>query len=157
MNRSERILGLDVGDARIGVAVSDPLGITAQPREVIRRVSPEQDVEAVRAVVKATQAARIVVGLPLTEKGTVGHQAEKVLAFAALLREKLGIEIDTMDERFTTVVAQQALVDGQVAPKRRKSLVDKLAAQQILQTYLDRARLKPGESPAEQGRKRSRS
>ncbi len=133
-----RVVGLDVGDVRIGVAVSDPLGIIAQPHSVIRVATPEQDIEAVRAVVTEKEAVRIVVGLPLNREGKPGPQAEKVLAFVEALRTALGIEVVTQDERFSTAAAERMLIQANVSRKGRKQVIDKVAAHHILQTYLDR-------------------
>ncbi len=148
MGDTGRILGLDVGEVRIGVAISDPLGIIAQPREVIRCTSPERDIEAIGAIVEATGAVRIVVGMPLNQNGVPGPQAEKVLAFIERLRGALGLEIVTQDERFSTAAAKRALIAANVSRKVRKKVIDKVAAQHILQTYLDRrARQKTRKHP----------
>lgn len=143
-----RIVALDVGDERIGVAASDPLGITAQPRSVIVRRTPEQDADAICSELVALGASALVVGLPLTNSGAIGHQAEKVLAFVDLLRSKLDIEIVMQDERFTTAVVARALSNAGTRRTRRKAIIDALAAQQILETYLARrsAAPPPGES-----------
>ena len=133
-----RIVGLDVGDVRIGVAVSDLLGITAQPREVIRRSNLEKDIEAIRAIVEETEAARIVVGIPLNQEGKPGPQAEKVLAFIAALRGGVSVAIATQDERFSTAAARRELIQANVTRKGRKKVIDKIAAHHILQTFLDR-------------------
>ena len=133
-----RIVGLDVGDVRIGVAVSDPLGIVAQPYSVIKCSSPDADVEAIRAVVEEKEAVKIVVGLPLNMEGEPGPQAEKVLAFAEKLRDALGIEIVTQDERYSTAAAERMLIDANVRRKDRKKVIDKIAATHILQVYMDR-------------------
>lgn len=148
MTVSGRIVALDVGDERIGVAASDPLGITAQPRSVIVRRTPEQDADAIRSELVALGASALVVGLPLTNSGAIGHQAEKVLAFVDLLRSKLDIEIVMQDERFTTAVVARALSNAGTRRARRKAIIDALAAQQILETYLARrsAASPPGES-----------
>jgi putative Holliday junction resolvase len=135
-----RILGLDVGDVRIGVAVSDPLGIIAQPHSVIRCISPRQDVEAIRTVVGETEAVRVVVGVPLNREGKPGPQAEKVLQLVAGLREALDVEVVTQDERYSTAAAERMLIAADVRRKGRKKVVDKVAAHLILQTYLDRLR-----------------
>ncbi len=138
-----RVLGLDVGDVRIGVAVSDPMGIIAQPLTVIARTAPEKDIEAIAAIATERETRTIVVGLPLNQHGQPGPQAEKTLLFVEALRHAVAGEIVTVDERFTTAFAQRALVQADVSRKGRKKVIDKLAAQQILQTYLDRrARLR---------------
>ena len=133
-----RIIGLDVGNVRIGVAVSDPLGITAQGREVLAARSPEEDAAAIRALAQDVEAVRVVVGLPLDQNGAVGPQAAKVLAFVETLRTVLDIDIVTQDERFSTAAAQRALIDANMRRKKRKNVIDMVAAQYILQTYLDR-------------------
>ncbi|HOF42156.1 MAG TPA: Holliday junction resolvase RuvX [Candidatus Hydrogenedentes bacterium] len=143
MPEEGRIIGLDIGDVRIGIAVSDPLGITAQGREVLSARSPEEDAAAICALAKEVEAIRVVVGLPLDQNGEIGPQAAKVLAFVETLRELLDIDIVTQDERFSTAAAQRALIDANMRRKKRKSVIDMVAAQHILQTYLDRQR-RPG-------------
>lgn len=133
-----RIVGLDVGDVRIGVAVSDPLGVIAQARDTIVCQSPEADAAAVRAAVEKAEAVRVVAGLPLDQRGEIGPQARKVLAFVERLRTVLAVEVVTQDERFTTAAAERMLIDANVRRKNRKKVIDKVAAQHILQTYLDR-------------------
>ncbi len=138
MEQIGRIIGLDIGDVRIGVAVSDPLGITAQAREVIPVRSQEEDAEAIRAIVEETEAIRIVAGLPLDQNGEVGPQAAKVLGFVETLRSALDIDIVMQDERFSTAAAERALIDADVRRDKRRNVIDMVAAQHILQTYLDR-------------------
>jgi putative Holliday junction resolvase len=131
-------MGLDLGEVRIGVALSDPLGIISQPHTVLKAASPRRDAEAIRGLVEQTGTQCIVVGMPLNREGKPGPQAEKVLAFIELLRQVVPVEIVTQDERFTTAAMQRVLIDAGVRRDRRKQVIDKLAAQQILQTYLDR-------------------
>lgn len=138
MRETGRIIGLDIGDVRIGVAVSDPLGITAQGREVLRVSSPEKDVDAIKNIVNETGAVRIVAGLPLDQNGEIGSQAEKVLNFVETLRNALDIDIVTQDERFSTAAAERALIGANMRRNKRKNVIDMVAAQHILQTYLDR-------------------
>jgi len=133
-----RIVGLDVGDVRIGVAVSDPLRIIASPATVIQASSPQRDAAAVQAIVAEQDAKRIVVGLPLNREGKPGPQADKVLAFVEVLRDTVDVEVVTQDERYSTAAAQRMLIDANVSRKRRKKVIDKVAAHHILQTYLDR-------------------
>lgn len=133
-----RIVGIDLGEVRIGVAVSDPLGFTAQPREVIQASSPDADAEAIGRIVDETGAVAVVVGLPLNQHGEVGDQAKKILQVVERLRDILSVPVETQDERFTTAMVERSLIDANISRKRRKQVVDKLAAQQILQTYLDR-------------------
>lgn len=131
-------MGLDIGDVRIGVAVSDPLRIIAQAHSVITCSSRKRDIEAICAIANETGAVRIVAGLPLNREGRVGPQAQKVLAFIEGLREALEVEVVTQDERFTTAGAERMLIKAKVRRKKRKEVIDKVAAQHILQTYLDR-------------------
>jgi len=138
--REGRLIALDVGDVRIGVAMSDPLGIIASPHSVIACKDTESDLAAVVALIAEHRAVGLVVGLPLNQNGEVGPQAEKVLAFVEGLRGRVEVEIDTIDERFTSVIAERALIGANVSRKDRKKLIDKIAAQQILQTFLDRQR-----------------
>ncbi|MBM3289675.1 MAG: Holliday junction resolvase RuvX [Candidatus Hydrogenedentes bacterium] len=131
-------MALDVGDVRIGVALSDPLGIIAQPHSVIAARSPQADADAVRSLVNETETKCLVVGIPLNQEGKPGPQAEKVLAFVEVLKQTLAIEIALQDERFSTAAAQRELIAAGVRRQARKGIVDKVAAQRILQTFLDR-------------------
>ena len=139
MAEFERSLGLDVGNVRIGVALSDPLGIIAQPHQVIQCEGHEKDVETVRQIVEETGAVRIVVGIPLNREGQHGPQADKTMVFVKLLRDALDVEIVLQDERFSTAAAQKMLIQANVRRKKRKKVVDKIAATHILQVFLDRA------------------
>jgi len=134
---SGRIMGLDIGDNTIGVAVSDLMGMTAQGVTTIRRESKKKDIEAIKNVIKEHNVNMIVSGLPKNMNGTVGPQAEKVKKFCELIREETGLEIDFWDERLTTVSAEKMLISGDVSRKNRKKVIDKLAAVLILQGYLD--------------------
>ena len=138
-----RIIGLDIGDVRIGVAISDPLRIIAQPHSVITRTSLQCDLNAIQRIVAEQEAIRIVVGLPLNREGKPGPQAEKVLEFIDRLREVVAIEIVTQDERYSTAAAQRMLIDANVSRKNRKKVIDKVAAHHILQVHLDRASSRP--------------
>ena len=138
MSTTGRILALDVGEARIGVAVSDSLGIIAQPHSVIAASSLDRDAAAVRDLVAETAAVRVVVGVPLDLEGKSGPQAHKVLAFVERLRQAVDVEVVTQDERYSTAAAERALRQAGVKHKKRKNVVDQVAAQHILQTYLDR-------------------
>lgn len=135
----ERILALDVGDKRIGVAVSDPLGITAQPLGMVERVGWGPDIRHIGEWAAKYETRRLLLGLPLNMDGSEGPQAEKVRAFAAQL-EKSGYAIDFWDERMTTVTAERALIEGGVRREARRGVVDQTAAAIILQGYLDSTR-----------------
>lgn len=133
-----RILGLDVGDRTIGIAVNDPLGLTAQAVTVIRRRDPAQDLAALAQLIQRYEASLLVVGLPKNMNGTIGPQGEKVLAFAATLREKFpAVPVVLWDERLTTAAAERALLSADVSRARRRRVIDKVAAVLILQGYLD--------------------
>jgi len=131
-----RIIALDVGERRIGVAVSDPLGYTAQGLATIERRSQAYDLDTVESHMRACGARRVLVGLPRTMAGELAYQAEKTLAFVGALRAR-GIAVDTWDERLSTASARRTLIEGGVRRKDRKAVIDKLAACVILQSYLD--------------------
>lgn len=135
-----RVLALDVGDVRIGVASSDPLRIIASPHTVITRTTLDKDLQALCDVIAEREAVRVVVGLPLGIDGTPGPQAGKVLEFIEQLRGVTSVEIVTQDERFSTAGAQRMLIEANVSRKNRKKVIDKIAAQHILQIHLDRAK-----------------
>ena len=132
-----RIMGLDVGDKTIGVAVSDLMGLTAQGVKTIKRVGKKKDIEALKEIIKERQVNKIVSGLPKNMNGTLGLQGEKVLKLCELIKEETGLEIDFWDERLTTVAAERSLIEGDVSRKKRKKVIDMLAAVIILQGYLD--------------------
>lgn len=132
-----RILGLDMGEKRIGLAVSDPLRITAQGLEVWQRRNRQADLEHLLKVAREYQVQKIVVGLPRHMDGRLGEAAEGIMEFAAALGEALGVEIITWDERLTTVAAERMLIQADVSRRRRRQVVDQVAAVLILQSYLD--------------------
>ena len=138
----KRIMGLDMGARRIGVALSDPLGITAQRLTLIERRDPAQDLEAIASLVSAHEVGTVIVGLPLTMKGEMGSQATLVMAFVERLRSRLGCPVETVDERLTTVEGERALLSTDASRQTRKRLIDQVAAQLILQSYLN------GKTPA---------
>ncbi len=133
---NERILALDVGDRRIGIAVSDPLGITAQPIETYTRVGYGPDSRHIAELAKKYDTNRILSGLPRNMDGTQGFQVEKVKEFAAKL-EALGLVVEYYDERMTTMLAEGALLEANMRREDRKKKVDMVAAVVILQSYLD--------------------
>ncbi len=132
-----RILGLDVGDRRIGAALSDPLGLTAQRLTVLERTALPNDLGALAALVQEHHAVAIVVGLPLTMRGEIGPQATRVMEFVEALRGAVPCEVHLMDERLTTVQSERVLLATDTPRAKRKRLIDQLAAQLILQAYLD--------------------
>jgi len=133
-----RIMALDVGDVRTGVAVTDELQILVSPHSVIREPSREKTVDAVCALVTELAPRTLVVGLPITEAGETGPQAEKVLMFVELLKKKIDTPIALEDERYSTAAADEVLRAASVKGKRRKRVVDMLAAADILRTYMAR-------------------
>ena len=133
-----RIMGLDVGDKTIGVAVSDLMGLTAQGVKTIKRVGKKKDIEALKEIIKERQVNKIVSGLPKNMNGTLGPQGEKVIKFCELLEEETGIKIEYWDERLSTVAAERTLIQGNVRRENRKGVIDMVAAVIILQGYLDR-------------------
>lgn len=135
-----RIMGLDVGDKTIGVAVSDLMGLTAQGVKTIKRIGKKKDIEELKAIIKERQVNKIVSGLPKNMNGTLGPQGEKVIKFCELLEQETGIKIEYWDERLSTVAAERTLIQGNVRRENRKSVIDMVAATIILQGYLDRQR-----------------
>jgi len=138
----DRIMGLDVGDRTIGVAVSDWLMITAQGVTTIRRTNLKNDINELKKLIEEYQVTKIVSGLPKMLDGTVGIQGEKVLEFLEKLKKHVDLPIELEDERFTTLISEKMLIEADVKRKKRKEVIDKLAAVQILTTYMQRTRLK---------------
>lgn len=132
-----RIMGLDIGNNTIGVAVSDLMGMTAQGITTIKRKSKKEDIEELKKIISEKQVNLIVSGLPKNMNGSIGPQAEKVMKFCEYIKEETGLEIEFWDERLTTVSAEKMLIGGDVSRKNRKKVIDKLAAVLILQNYLD--------------------
>ncbi len=135
-----RIMGLDVGDKTIGVAVCDLMGLTAQGVKTVKRVGKKKDIEALKEIIAERQVNKIVSGLPKNMNGTLGPQGEKVIKFCDLLQEQTGIKVEYWDERLSTVAAERTLIEGNVRRENRKSVIDMVAAVIILQGYLDRQR-----------------
>lgn len=133
-----RILGLDVGDKTIGVALSDPMLIAAQPYETIKRSKAKFDLNRIEEIVNENDVSLIVVGLPKNMNNTMGPQSMKVISFVDLIKKRIDIDIVYQDERLTTVQSESVLIDMNVRRENRKSHIDKIAASFILQTYLDR-------------------
>ena len=133
---NERILCLDIGDVRIGVAVSDPTGTIAQPLEVYKRVGYGPDSKYVKALCDRYETDQVLLGLPLNMDGTLGGQAQKAQDFGRVLEERMGLTVYYQDERRTTVTAESVLISGNVRREDRKLYVDKLAAAVILEQWL---------------------
>ncbi|SCY98161.1 Holliday junction resolvase RuvX [Alkaliphilus peptidifermentans] len=132
-----RIMGLDVGDKTIGVAASDPLGWTAQGIETIQRIGIKKDLQRLEEIIKGYEIEMIVVGLPKNMNGSLGPQSEKVLEFVERLKKRFNLEVALWDERLSTVAAERDLIKADVSRKKRKEVIDKMAAVYILQGYLD--------------------
>ena len=131
----QRILGVDLGRVRIGIAVSDELGLLAHP---VKTIPASKDaVKLIREIVREKDVERVVVGLPRQMNGTMGEAAAEALAFAEKLRKLLPCEVVTWDERLTTIAANRALRDGGKKMRDSRKIVDQVAAQMILQGYLD--------------------
>jgi putative Holliday junction resolvase len=142
-----RVLGIDLGSRRIGVAVSDGLGLFAQPRATIARHGGVRDIDAIAAAVKDADAERIVLGLPLDCEGQEGPAAQRARVFGEKLRVALQLPVEMVDESFSTVEAEAVLLAADVSRARRKQVVDKMAAAVILQRWLDANRDRTEETP----------
>ena len=132
-----RLLGLDIGDRRIGVAVSDPEAILASPIAVVERRDTPVDLRAMVDFAEAHEVERIVVGLPISLNGSIGPQAQKVLAFIEALRPLTTVPIEPWDERYTTAAAEDLLRQTGRSPAERRRRLDSAAAAVMLQDYLD--------------------
>jgi putative Holliday junction resolvase len=137
MNNFIRIMSLDVGDRTIGMAMSDPMGWTAQGLHTIRRESDEKDLAALKKVITEYQVTQLVVGLPINMNGTIGPQAEKVRAFIEQIRPEIPCSITEWDERLSTKMAERSLIEADMRRSKRKKIIDTAAAVAILQGYLD--------------------
>ena len=135
-----RIMGLDFGSKTVGVAVSDPLYVTASGLEIIRREQENKlrrTLARIEELVKEYEAERIVLGLPKNMNNTMGERVEKTMEFKASLERRTGLEVVLWDERLTTVAADQAMMEAGIRRENRKDYVDMIAASLILQGYLD--------------------
>lgn len=138
-----RTIGLDVGDVRIGVAMSDPSGMISQGHSVIERVGIRKDCGKVMDLVRQNDVGRVVIGLPLNLDGSDSLQTQKVRDFKQMLENKMrssamaDVDLVFQDERLTTLQAERVLIEGNVSREKRKKVIDKQAAVLILQAYLD--------------------
>ena len=135
----ERILGIDVGDKRNGVAVTDPLQITAQGVMTLKRKTRDDDLEAFRDLIAKYEIKKVVAGLPLNMDGSESAQTRKTVNFCQFIKKRLDVEIIYIDERLTSSWSEKVLIEGNVSRENRKDYIDMLAAQIILQSYMDRA------------------
>lgn len=147
-----RVLGIDYGEKRIGLALTDPLGMFAQPLSVLERGEKlRQDLRGIAAVCREHEVTEIVIGLPLSMSGEAGTKAKEVREFAARLAETVRLPIHEWDERLTTTAAERALLEGNVRRSRRREIIDKTAAALILAGWLENRRyLTPVAPPAEE-------
>lgn len=136
MPAGHTVLGIDPGSRRLGVAVSDPAGLVALPLEVVSREGG-QDLARIVELVRERKVTEIVVGLPKLLDGTEGTAAGEARAFASDLRKIVDLPVNFVDERLTTVQANRSLDEGEVPSRRRRKVVDKVAAAVLLQSYLD--------------------
>jgi putative Holliday junction resolvase len=137
-----RVLGLDYGSRRIGVAVSDPLGITAQPLPALHREGDRKDIARVARLVAGLGVDSVVLGLPLLLNGDEGPQAARARAFGEMLSAELSLPVTMWDERLTTAQSERHLIDSGVRRERRKEIRDSLSAMFLLQSFLDLRRRK---------------
>ena len=133
-----RIMSLDVGSRTIGIACSDALLMTAQGIETIRRTSLEKDFNRLQELIAEYEVHELVVGMPKNMNGTKGERAEKTEEFVEKMKEVIDLPVTYWDERLSTVMAERQLIVADVSRKKRKSVIDKMAAVVILQGYLDR-------------------
>jgi putative Holliday junction resolvase len=137
---SMRIMGLDYGSKTVGVAISDPLGITAQGIETITRKDENKlrkSCARIEALIEEYQVEKIVIGLPKHMNNDIGIRAEKSMEFAEMLKRRTGLEVQMWDERLTTMEAERTLIESNIRREDRKKYIDKIAAVFILQGYLD--------------------
>jgi putative holliday junction resolvase len=137
MGQGNRVLGLDVGSKRIGLAVSDPLRLTAQGLDTIQRRNKRTDLEQLERVIRQHEVGELVVGYPLRMSGSEGVQAEKMQRFAEELRHRFNLPVHLWDERLTSAQANRVLRETDMSIKRRGEVVDRLAAVLILQSWMD--------------------
>ena len=135
-----RVLALDFGDRRIGIALSDPLGLSAQPLMTLARTSWDRDLERIRDLTREHEVRRIVVGLPLDMDGGRGPRVRLTEVFIERVQKATGLPVIPWDERLTTVQAERILLEGDVSRARRRAVIDQVAAVIVLQAYLDSRR-----------------
>lgn len=132
-----RVMGIDLGDARIGIAMSDMMKIIANGYETYKRIDEETDLKHIAELISSNDVDTVVFGLPLNMDGTSGNRVETTREFADKLSQLVGARIAFQDERLTTVTAERMLISADVRRDKRKQVIDKIAATIILQTYLD--------------------
>jgi putative Holliday junction resolvase len=135
-----RIMGLDIGSHTIGVATSDELRMTAQGLKTIKRKSMEEDLKEIKIIISKYEIEKVVVGLPKNMDGTLGKGTAAIFQWIEAFRERINLPVVTWDERLTTVEATKILLEADLSRRKRKKVIDKMAAVLILQAYLDRSR-----------------
>lgn len=135
-----RILALDVGTKTIGVAISDELGIAAHGVTTIKRVGVKRDIEALGRIINQYNPSEILVGVPYNIDGTVGKRGQDILKFAEKIKKALSLPVEFWDESFSTVDAEKMLIEADLSRRKRKKVIDKMAAVFILEGYLERKR-----------------
>jgi len=144
-----RILGIDYGSRRLGLALSDPLGITAQPLATLERRSVREDLTRLSGIAAEREVTQAVIGLPTNLDGSPGALWKEAEGFRARLEKELDLPVDGWDERLTTVEAERLLVSADLSRRRRRQVIDKMAATLILQSYLDARRSSAAEAERE--------
>ncbi|MGB0034688.1 MAG: Holliday junction resolvase RuvX [Candidatus Acidiferrales bacterium] len=147
--KSRRILAIDYGRKRVGLALSDELGLTAQPHATLVRTNRRNDLRRLREICLQHSVGHIVVGHPLHMNGKAGEMADEAVRFAVRLHKELGIEVELVDERLTSWEAEQTLTETNSSPRRKRSSIDDVAAAVLLRDYLERRRANPRNSSAE--------
>jgi len=132
-----RILGIDYGQKRIGIAISDEMAIVATPVGTVEESGVNAAVAAIAKIVTEREVGKVIVGLPRNMDGSIGPKAQETLAFVEKLKTRVTVPIQTWDERLTTKAAERAMIEADVSRKKRRENIDKMAAQLILQSYLD--------------------
>jgi putative Holliday junction resolvase len=132
-----KIMGLDVGQVRIGIAISDTTETIAQSRGLIKRTNIKDDIKSIKTTAEENDVGLIVIGLPLNMDGSCGKQAEVVLELKDSIAQEVDLPIETYDERLTSKQAESVLIEGDISRKKRKGKIDTLAAVLILQGFLD--------------------
>ncbi len=132
-----RILGIDYGSKRMGLAVSDPTRMIARSLVVITRTDLKRDLDRLVEVIEQQEASDIVIGMPVSKNGSLGEKAKEVIDFIDKMKKRIKIPIIQWDERFTTVISERLLIEADMSRARRKQVIDKVAASVMLQSYLD--------------------
>jgi putative Holliday junction resolvase len=132
-----RIMGLDVGDRRIGIALSDPMGWIATGHSVLHRTTLQKDLEHLKKICLEMEVDKVVVGFPRNMNGTIGPRAQQTEEFARQLQGYVDLPLEYWDERMTTQIAERVLIEADVSRRKRRQVIDKMAAISILQNYLD--------------------